>query len=465
MTRFSTESPWWVVLGVERSSLLALIKQNYYLLSEKYHPDKATGDAEVMKIINNAWDKAKQEKTENRGYANTEDYSGNNYHQHQEKDKGVDHRQYRHLDIQKIEDTEYWDTSLAYPQNWKNLLSNFLWLPDGHIQFPVLAAIGLIPSVMASRNLPIVFPVGNPGTGKSRILELLSYVHKVDIMLANSTYASIRNKITIRKYGSKGGKGREQNTVLLFDNVLEETLDDDNLYNMFLGAYDRKTSNISIASTGEDGDYNFDVFGLTVISSVIDLNRLAKYSELQRRMLPIYTANAPSIEIASQIEQTDDYDFTALHTGFTALWNDETMCKHYCEVRQKVRKALKHDARFTIKQHPLILEIITTGVTCQIWDSVTSAVNNLYEQLQLAVSHVRESPLEIAIAEILANHAKTYYGGSKSEKISTSEVAEILNQQVRNRLIESREVSPKEITRIMASHGYKLKNGNWKLAQ
>lgn len=458
-TRYRIDNPWWIVLGIERASIFSQVKEAYYALSIKFHPDKITGGKEIMQIINIAWENAKKEKTESNGYANTGDNANSNQNRNPSTEQ-TDFRQYRNSDVGKIEESELWNTDKDFPQAWREILEYFIYLPNPEIQFPILTAIALQPTAMASRNLPIVLISGYQGTGKTRILEMLSYPHRSSIINASSTYASIRDKISINKFGSKGGQGIERNTVLLFDNVLLETLDDYKLYGMFLGSYDRTSSKIIISGGGENAPLEFDVFGLSVISTIVDVERNSKYPELQRRLLPLFSQVAPP---ESDIGITAEYDFLGVSELYKTFWNNPDLLNFYVETRKKVRPQLKRDGRLKINQWTLVIELITTGVTCKVWKDIPEAIENFVRLFDLGKTYIRESPLEETLREILANHSKEFYAGEPSTKISTADLAKLLNTQVTNKLLEHKDVSPKEIQRIMNSHGYKLNKNCWKL--
>lgn len=61
------EDPWWTVLGIPRDSDPEVIEAVYKVKAKKYHPDnQATGDEDLFKKVQAAYDEAKKEAASGR---------------------------------------------------------------------------------------------------------------------------------------------------------------------------------------------------------------------------------------------------------------------------------------------------------------------------------------------------------------------------------------------------------------
>jgi len=459
--RFTADNDWWIILGVERAAIFADIKMAYYKLGEKYHPDKATGDLETMQLITAAWEVAKKERTESNGYANTSSDADSGSYTPPTPER-VDFGKYRTNRKLAIQDSPLWNKSLSMPLAWCNVFEHFLYLPHKEIQLPVLQAISLIPTALANDCLPLVLLSGSSGSGKTRIMDLIRKLHeRASIINAVSTYAAMRNLICLAKYGSISSNGIERNTIFCYDNVLDETLEDTNRYNLFLGAVDRASSKIIISGGIDQPELKFDVFGLIVMSSTLPLERDVRTYELHRRMLKVLTGQ-PNVEQREQILPLSKYNWETLHKLYDSFWGNEETIERYLTTYDKVEKLANKDKRLDTQQIPVLLELITTGVTCEIWDSIPQAIDNLVALIALGKADSRKSSLEDCINDFLTNHSATY-GGNPADKIAATELADYLTLQVRSRLLENRDITAKGIRTIMYSHGYKLFRTAWRL--
>ncbi|WAK74237.1 hypothetical protein AP9108_32945 [Arthrospira sp. PCC 9108] len=107
-------------------------------------------------------------------------------------------------------------------------------------------------------------------------------------MLANSTFASLRNKIQHERFYDPLQCEFEKNFILVWEDITPILLiENENMLSLFK-VLNRKNSRITISSQTPGTNMVFDAFALKVINSIHSLWTFWELNELKRRMFPIW---------------------------------------------------------------------------------------------------------------------------------------------------------------------------------
>jgi hypothetical protein len=232
---------------------------------------------------------------------------------------------------------DYWDTSLSYFDNSRNLYNRVIWHGDNQeILSHVAISYGLSHSVLINF-APLLFYQGSSGSGKSASGTLIASLRGKgdDILGAQCTFASIRNILTssrwyyVDKYDLDTSRANERPCLLVWADIKESDLSEDRkIYSLIRNGCDRKEDKLLIA--GEDGENKeFRVFSPKIVSSIEPFYAYAKWSELKRRILLIKTTpldnSASKKAFLGNRLDLDDIDFSGAHAEFEAFWTNDTL--------------------------------------------------------------------------------------------------------------------------------------------
>jgi hypothetical protein len=332
-----------------------------------------------------------------------------------------------------------------------DIFPKFLYLPYQEIQLPVLISLGLIPSALAGRHLPVGFLCGKQGSGKSTVLELLSYVHGVNVLNSSTTYASLRDSIDLAKFGKKGG-GVERNTILLFDNVFSSTFEDQHKYSLFLAGQDRKTSRIRVSAGLAENPIEFDAFGLKVVSSTFPLHLDERFKELSRRLI-VFFAERPAN--GDELLDVSDYDWSVLQETYKEHWLNPSNCERYATVKYHLLEFKRANrSRLSVTEWPLVLELFTTGLYWGIWQTVEDALSCYLQLRETTANYAVVTTLhDFLLKWIEANYKDT---NLNPNIIPAKFIAQEIEQAIAQKIVEKSDVSNSEVKRVMEIAGYRL---------
>lgn len=283
---------------------------------------------------------------------------------------------------------ELWDNDALLAENFMNLFKQAIILPEVNIQLPVLTAYVFIPSALATV-VPLLYFQGDRGSGKSNAGVLIEALHDCEIKSAATTFAGLRNYFNKLRWECPEFCEGEKNCCLILDNVSHENLLNDNLYTFFLNGYNRKTDAISI-SKGNGENIEFKVFGLKVLSSIHPFYTESKFGELTRRCLVVkfkpfermtlLEKQSAGIDdhynIAERLE-LDGLDLSILSTEFKAFWDNDVNLITYMDIKRKLvsrKKSFAIPDSIDGSKWTISIDLIATGVTTKIWDSIPEAV-------------------------------------------------------------------------------------------
>ncbi|BAI89885.1 hypothetical protein L1F28_33485 [Arthrospira platensis NCB002] len=160
-------------------------------------------------------------------------------------------------------------------------------LPYPDIQFPIVTSFIASPVTLMS-TAGILFLWGSSGTGKSQIATIAASLYRTDTVLANSTFASLRNKIQHERFYDPLQCEFEKNFILVWEDITPSLLiENENMLSLFK-VLNRKNSRITISSQIPGTNMVFDAFAFKVINSIHPLWTFWKLNELKIRMFPIW---------------------------------------------------------------------------------------------------------------------------------------------------------------------------------
>lgn len=231
--------------------------------------------------------------------------------------------------------TEYWDESLSYFENTRNLHNRIVWLGDSHTQkiiSHVVTTYALAHS-LALNFCPILFYCGKSGSAKSESGKFIAAIREADksVIGAQCTFASVRNIINENRWYNWSDylpditRNNERAMMLVWADIKESDLSENRqLYSLIRNGCDRKEDRLLIA--GEDGkNREFYVFCPKVVSSIEPFYSYPRWSELKRRILLVKTKVLDDSILATDFRDSqvflDQISFKGAYRRFDEFWN------------------------------------------------------------------------------------------------------------------------------------------------
>lgn len=307
-----------------------------------------------------------------------------------EKDNArIDYSQFRESQGEPWK--HFWDIALSPSKNFSNLIKDVAIIPNEKIQIPIITAYAFIPSALA-HIIPILFLQGSKGSGKSIIATLIAALHNQEheIKSAATTFAALRNHLSkIRWYDKE--QIEEKNSILVWDDISEDTLKNPNIYAMLKSGYNRKTEIIEIAGNEPGSNMQFNTFSSKVVSSIKPFYADSRFNELSRRCIVIKCKRWEDFKLSEKSEINrqdfdirDKLDLEDINwEGFTVyadFWRDVDNIKLYINNRKKLssrKKSFKIPDVINSERWTISIDLITTGISTGVWDSISDALDCL----------------------------------------------------------------------------------------
>jgi len=275
-------------------------------------------------------------------------------------------------DVQLDDDlTEY---NLPLAEKVKKVFEQCLVLPEQDIQLPLLVAYGLLPSAMTTV-VPVLLLSGDKGSGKSTAMKVIAAIHNQPLLSAATSAVAIRNHINDSRWEHPQLLECEKNTLILFDNVSEETFKNEFLYMYFLNGYDRETDNVMISSGVSGVNSVFKVYSPKVVSTIHSILNNPQYGELARRCLVIRFEGVDSLftddSLKPKLCPLDTINLSTLSTEFNEFWNNEENLKEYASTKKRLYRMWKKDGvpkGFTAHNWVISVDLLVTGCAVDLWD-------------------------------------------------------------------------------------------------
>jgi hypothetical protein len=256
-----------------------------------------------------------------------------------------------------------------------DLIDKFVIIDD--LYKPLALTYAFCPSALA-RKLPILILVGQSGSGKSTLAKTIAKIRNVEPLSSASTFASIRNILSATRY--KQGDEFESNCILIWEDIDVKVFDEKpDIYRMLKTGYDRSTHIISISSPKPGENIRFETFCGKILSTTQPIWSFPRYNELDRRILIIPFKKYP--ELPRIIEDVDLYSFKGLTLLYDKFWANEDRCEHYVSTRKTIARR-KIDGILTT-EWTILVDLLTTGVSCNIWDNIKDSIEWAKEYLDV----------------------------------------------------------------------------------
>lgn len=291
--------------------------------------------------------------------------------------------------------SEFWDENLSLASNIQFLLENTVLVPNGKVQYPIMAAYTMLPTNLCAV-LPIAFSYGCRGSGKTTASILAAKIRGVEhIFSPGDTFASSRNLINSMRYYDEDNEYEKPGCIMVWDNLSEEIISaSPQLYNVLLAGYNRTSATVRIASkSGENIEFN--VFCPKWFSSVSPLHQVSRFNELGRRILLF--VHKP-LEQFSAIEQSelgitpdelidiDSVSWDGLGRRFADFWELEANIKEYINVRKSLTRRnsrlIKLPPGFDPAKRSMCIDLIATMLTTEMIDDAQTGIEMLHKHFQ-----------------------------------------------------------------------------------
>jgi hypothetical protein len=303
-------------------------------------------------------------------------------------------------------------------------------LPNSEVTKPLLLSFLLTPSAV-STCLPVAFMWGKSGVGKSQPPKFAAALWGNQMLLSNSTYASIRNQIQKDRWHDPVVSRGERNYMLAWDDVDYSKLYGENgIYTLLKGGYSRSSATITIAS--KDGEnLTFNVFGARILSSICPFFGDTKLSELKRRMMIF-----PMVRSNRAITDFDEISWKGLNRLTTDIWSNKDNLANYVSYKRKIRahfKALGAACRLSVDRQNLFMDILSTSLTLGLFPDIQAAANAIEtheERMSKLTEKEQDGLMQVLTIFIEQERGEAIKTGSKL-RVRPDKLKEFINHKVR----------------------------------
>lgn len=386
--------------------------------------------------------------------------------------ESIDFSIYRNCDAESY--LSLWDRDLNFAENIASILPKFVVLPNAKLQ-NVVAASYLCHNTVLCDVLPILFAIGQAGSGKSTLGILASEIFSCTPINASSSPAALRNEIMRLRFW---GGDRENPYLLIWDDIKSTNLMEYPIvYSLLRSGYNRKTDQILVAGA-EGTNMSFRVFGGRVVSSIEPFFNHPKMSELQRRTLPIACKRFSNFTQAEATEAgiTDpswtiedkcdlaDFDWDGLNQSYLAFWKEEERLQLYSVIKKKLSRS-KHLKDELGQYFTVSKDLVATAVATGICVDLPTAVS-IFAQFWHTVAAKQFSDLS-ATAQVCSQVIEELIHPirSRNEALGYQQFPEVVNpKELQARLKAASQngeldsyLTPRDLGAVMASLGWKLK--------
>lgn len=272
-----------------------------------------------------------------------------------------DYIDYRLLRDDLAEKSEHIIVDGSLGEQVEAILRSVAILPYDSIQMPIITSFITSPVTLMS-SAGILFLWGSSGTGKSQISTVAAELWSTTPMNANSTFASIRNKIQSERFWDIECKF-EKNFILVWEDITPNLLIEDERMLSLFKILNRKNSLISISSQTPGVNMVFNGFALKVINSIHPLWTFWELNELKRRMFPIHFKSRNAMTASeyhgdidvSDLLDIEDMNINKYSSQVSNFWRDIGNCTRFNECKKALQKQKKD-----IKNPKLSLDVIAT---------------------------------------------------------------------------------------------------------
>jgi len=334
-----------------------------------------------------------------------------------------------------------------------SLLKQIIYFDDNDLYFIALGLL-LTPSAL-SNNLPIIFCYGKSGSGKSTFGRFASYLYGVTIKSPDDTVASLRRNLDIERYLIPENKEGEKNTILIWDDIDINLLNNNlALLRLLKVGYDRSSSEISIATQGRE-TISFNVFCSKVISSITNILLFNEFKELTRRTLIL-----PFKKASVNLINDKFYNWTHLNVELQAFWT-LTRARKFINYQLIVSQELQKLNNWSIDRQQLMTDIIATLCLTELLElpEIILLFDNYFKWLNDYLKSSQDN-LTFLITQYVKDQTSSY----SSIGIKTNIKASDLKNKIlvwKNEGMVNQQITPNKITQIMSDLGFQLRDKHW----
>jgi energy-coupling factor transporter ATP-binding protein EcfA2 len=232
--------------------------------------------------------------------------------------------------------TEFWDNNLGLGDNYLNLISKAVILPNHEIQAKIAASYAAMHSI-AIKVAPLLFIQGATGTGKSCLSKVLSGLreqHGNKTFGSTSTFSSLRNgvnKFRFKQFIDNQPIYQLDNEIpclMSIADIKEFFFKDENRYALFRCGWDR-SEEIQTISLGNGENMSFYTFCPKIVTSRDSFILKETYTELFRRCLFLHTQHVDKFDALDKAKwyensvealEPDNIDWTGCSKHFLDFW-------------------------------------------------------------------------------------------------------------------------------------------------
>lgn len=375
---------------------------------------------------------------------------------------------------------DIFDPSLSLPANLINILKQTVFLPQDF--YDIIVAYYMLPSALA-RVVPYLFFYGTSGSGKSTLAKMAAKLHGVSINSSGDTFAAIRNSLDERKWATIQVASddpkypvdfayTEINTCMVWDDIDPGVFSSKpDLYRLFKFGYDRSSDKITISSDTPGKNMEFRCFCPKIFSSIHPFHSIPETSELARRLLVIPTKRVEDLSDnqkarlgitesnwESKLIDIDVIDWRGFSDEYRYFW-DADASSLYMTMKREIARSLRG-----LKSHQknLCLDLVTTGITCGIWDDVRTARDRLKTYFAWLDADTKDTSDNLL--QLLEKYVQQEEKNAKAAKMPPSIYNTNLKTTVENYYSQGWTLdrpNAKSIKNSMAALGYRLVQGRW----
>ncbi|MGL5940805.1 MAG: hypothetical protein ACRC2S_10505 [Waterburya sp.] len=374
---------------------------------------------------------------------------------------------------------DIYDESLSLPDNLLSILKRTIFLPYDF--YDIITAYFLLPSALC-RVVPYLFLYGQSGSGKSTIAKIASNLHGVSINSSSDTFAGIRNSLNDRRTAQIEIQSNdpkypsvytavERNTCMVWDDVDSSVFTNNpDLYRLFKFGYDRTTDKITLSSKEVGENLEFRCFCPKVFSSISPLHLDDRFRELKRRLIVVpckRIEELPEERLAelgvtlgswnSSLIDITAYDWKGFSKVFDEFWDLDT-----AQAFMVTRKALSTTTKgLSSQQRAISLDLLTTGLTCGIWNDETEAMGRLKAYWNWFSSETEvNAGLGTLLKQLVRQEEVNAKNGNRPFEIYTPQIRGQVEIWVAQGWLMEKP-RPKEIRELMLDLGMRLQQGRW----
>lgn len=284
----------------------------------------------------------------------------------------------------RIHWSELWSPNQSIFKNTVELIKRCIYLPEGDIQYPVIAVYLWLNSRWI-RECPLILCKGVPGSGKSNLGKIAAGMHDCPILPSTATFAALRNVINQQRFSGEEGEAELEGAFLVWDNVRSNYFiggdGSDAKRDCLLNGYKKDLDIVPIAKPGTGEIVAFHTFCPKILTSIDALYSRNELRELKRRLVILFHERLDEEEHGDiELISPDDIDFEGFYSK--VFWNFyagpgwEDRAKIFLEFRKKA-KSQRRKKPFDENRKSLCLDLIATGFLIGAWKETYEAYDLL----------------------------------------------------------------------------------------